>query len=158
MTASATLRRSVLALGALVLHAQVAAARPEYPGRIKDTLQLDCSPTCLMCHTTMEGGTDNFNKYGESIGIAIINSGPEGVYAPDGQAATKDFDGDGVFDRDEVIANTDPGSKEPVGICSDATYGCGAQVAPGGALPTTSWGLVAALGVAALLLRKLRRA
>lgn len=161
MTAPAKLRRFAgsLALSAFVLYAQAAAARPEYPLEIKDTLQLDCAPTCLMCHTTMDGGGDNLNNYGTQNGIGIVNGIPA-FYAVDGPASMRntDMDKEGVMDRDEIIANTDPGSIEPVGICSDAVYGCGAQVAPGRTAPTSAWGLVAALGVAALLLRQLRRA
>lgn len=148
---------AIVALG--TLQAQMAAARPEHPGEIQETLQLDCAPTCLLCHNTMEGGGDNLNEYGASVGIPIINGGIAGVYAPDGQSATADFDEDGKFDRDEIIANTTPNSKEDFGICSDAVYGCGAaQMAPGETPRTSAWGLVAALGVAALLLRQLRRA
>jgi len=144
----------------VLLQASVGAARPEFPGEMKDTMQLDCTPTCLLCHTVEEGGGENLNAYGTFVisqGITI-GGGPAAVYAEGGPAATNDFDMDGDFDRDEIIANSDPRTEEKVGVCSDAVYGCGAQVAPGSTPPASPWAAFAAFGVAAFLLRQLRRA
>lgn len=159
-----TLRRlaACLALVVVMLHAREGAASTEFPKEIRDTLQLDCTPTCLLCHLTLAGGPGNLNSYGEWAGAnRLIQMGPAAYYAEDSEPTMKllDLDKDGVTDRDEIIANTTPLSKEDFGICSDAIYGCGAaQMAPGETPRASAWGLVAALGVAALLLRQLRRA
>lgn len=145
---------------AVMLQARVGAASQNFPGEIRDTLQLECTPTCLLCHKSLEGGSENLNAYGEDAREnRLIQATPAGFYASDGYAATNDFDMDeaGKSDRDEIIDNTDPSSTEDLPICSEAIYGCGAaQMAPGGTPRTSVWALVAAFGVAALLLRQVR--
>lgn len=159
-----TFRRfaACFALVLVALCPREGAATEEFPAIVRDTLQLDCTPTCLLCHKSLDGGADNMNSYGVwAAGHKLIQLGPAGYYAEDSGPTMErlDFDKDGVTDRDEIIANTTPSSDENYGICSDAIYGCGAaQMAPGGTPRTSVWGLVAALGVAALLLRQLRRA
>lgn len=153
----------------VLLQASAGAARPEFPGEMKDTMQLDCTPACLLCHTVEEGGAENLNQYGlHTISQGItVGGGPKAVFAESGPAAvcaegadptSCDFDSDGTSDRDEIILNTDPRTEEKVAVCSDAVYGCGAQVAPGNTAPASPWAALAALGVAAFLLRQLRRA
>lgn len=46
-----------LAAGSLGVSSS-AAAFPSFPGYIQDIYGLTCAPTCLLCHTTMEGGRD----------------------------------------------------------------------------------------------------
>lgn len=150
----------VAVVSAVILHAREGAASPNYPQEIRDTLQLDCNPTCLLCHKSMEGGSDNLNAYGEDAKAnRIVMQTPAKFYAEDGYAATNNFDMDpmGKTDRDEIIANTDPSSTDDGAVCSEAIYGCGAaQMAPGGTPSTSIWALVAAFGVAAFLLRQVR--
>ncbi|HEU5073828.1 MAG TPA: hypothetical protein VFU02_06640 [Polyangiaceae bacterium] len=147
----------------LLLQAPPSAARPEYPEQMQGAMGLDCAPTCLLCHTVETGGADYINTYGNSLlkpNIGLGN-GIEHVFGENGTIAMGNIDADmdGMNDRDEIIANTDPRTTEDVGVCSDAVYGCGAaQMAPGKTPRTSAWGIVAALGVAALLLRQLRRA
>jgi len=150
-----------LALVAL-LAPRVGNALPEIPGEMKDVMQLDCTPTCLLCHTDEDGGEEDLNPYGrEMLKFRVtLDNGVATVWGPTGYAATSDFDHDGVMDRDEIIANTDPRTTDTAAICNDAVYGCFAQVAPGsrkGAPAASPWALVSALSVAALLLRLLRR-
>ncbi|HEY6723532.1 MAG TPA: hypothetical protein VI197_05845 [Polyangiaceae bacterium] len=144
----------------VMLQAHEGAASQNFPGEIRDTLQLDCTPTCLLCHKSLEGGSENLNAYGEDASKnRLVMQTPAVFFAADGYAATSNFDKDseGKTDRDEIIANTDPSSTADLPICSEAIYGCGAaQMAPGGTPRTSLWALVAACGVAAFLLRQLR--
>ena len=145
-----------------VFSASTAAARPEFPEEMREVMQLDCNPTCLLCHTTETGGTDALNGYGtmlredDRFGIHLPN-GIEKVFREGGPASMVNTDGDEFNDRQEIIDNTDPRTKDDVAICSDAIYGCGAaQIAPGTTPGTPAWGIVAALGLALLLLRQVR--
>lgn len=56
----AALFRQVLLLATVVaatlLYAPAAAASQNFPGEVRSTLQLDCTPTCLLCHVTETGG------------------------------------------------------------------------------------------------------
>lgn len=148
----------LVVLGVTVLHAPVATALPEIPGDMRELMGLECTPTCLLCHTEETGGADNMNDYGLFMAEKGVE-GPAGfqaMFGPDGIAFETDTDEDMVSDGDEIIANTDPRSTADTGICSDASYGCGAQVAPGGTPFVSGWGLLAALAVAAACLRQLR--
>src|SRR6187431_1651991 len=136
LLALSKLRHLALCLGVLtvsVLYAPVAAASPHVPGDIRDVLGLDCTPSCLLCHTVETGGAENMNGYGKSVTGVQGPGGVEYVFGvPDVTGFKSDYDKDLTSDADEIIANTDPRSPADTGICSDATYGCGAQVAPGG--------------------------
>jgi MYXO-CTERM domain-containing protein len=150
----------LVVLAVAVLHAPIAAAVETIPGNMRDVMGLECTPTCLLCHTRETGGADYLNEFGVEMGLQTVQApaGVKAVFGPEGTAYDSDFDKDGVSDAEEIIVNTDPRSTADTGICSDATYGCGAQVAPGGTPPFVSgWGLLAALGVAALLLRQRQR-
>jgi len=150
---------AILGLG--VFGAGTAAARTEFPEEMREAMQLDCNPTCLLCHTSETGGKAYLNGYGkmlqdEPFGIQGPN-GVERVFGDGGEASKVDTDGDKTNDRQEIINNTDPRTDEDVGVCSDAIYGCGAaQVAPGATPETSAWAVVAGLGVALLLLRQVR--
>jgi len=162
LLASTTLQRlaiCVALVAAVVLQARPGAARPDFPKEMREVMQLDCNPTCLLCHTVETGGKDSLNTYGDwTKGQGIhLGGGPSAVYGEEGDAATDDFDMDGTPDRTEIMLNTDPRTEDEVGVCSDAVYGCGAaQVAPGGTPRSSAWALVAALGLAAFLWRQVR--
>jgi len=148
--------------GLSVFSASTAVARTEFPEEMREVMQLDCNPTCLLCHTSETGGKENLNVYGtmlkedDMFGIHLPN-GVEKVFKEGGPASMIDYDGDMVNDRQEIINNTDPRTEDEVAICSDAIYGCGAaQIAPGATPGTSMWGVAAALGLALLLLRQLR--
>ena len=51
-------RRILAACGAAValFAAAPAQAYPEFPGVLQEELNLECLPSCLLCHTRSEGG------------------------------------------------------------------------------------------------------
>ena len=159
---AAVVRRLAPGLAAIavtVCYTRVGAALPEVPGDMKEVMQLDCTPSCLLCHTDEDGGKEDVNAYGETVAGVAAMDGVEKVFGESGEAVTKplDYDKDGKNDRDEIILNTDPRTLEDVSVCNDAVYGCGAaQMAPGSTPSTSAWALVAALGVVAFLLRQVR--
>ena len=137
-----------------------AGARPEYPAEVQEGIGLDCTPSCLLCHTILEGGLEYLNPYGGSLIAAIGRKGAAQAVLDSAQSHSDD---DGIPDLEEIYANTDPSTPNKPGegdpICSAAQYGCGARIAPlsGSALADKGWSLLAALGVAMLLFRQRRR-
>ena len=142
-----------------VLVAAPAAAYPTFPGAMQERLDLTCPPSCLLCHTRLEGGKDylkdgpeispvrgngvfvqNLRFVGQKLRTPISNDEVApfekllDAYATapcDGNAGTPpcDSDGDGVSDIAELKENKDPESLR--GTLDDCVlYGCGAHIAP----------------------------
>jgi hypothetical protein len=137
-----------------------ASASETIPQKIKDQLELDCAPACILCHTTPEGGLGTLK---EPFGVYMRNEAgifpdlPGKVEQALALAETHDADLDGVFDVAEIRANQDPGSPDNNPICLDANYGCGAQLAPQrnhGGSGGADWSFLAAACVGLLLLRR----
>ena len=147
------------AVAVTLCYTRVCAALPTVPEDMKEVMQLDCTPSCLLCHTDEDGGKEDVNLYGEKVAGVAAENGVEKVFGANGSIVTMNIDNDmdGMNDRDEIIQNRDPRTEEEVGVCNDAVYGCGAaQMAPGGMPRSSAWALVAALGVVAFLLRQVR--
>ena len=104
------MKRAVLVLALLL--SLPAAATSSFPGVIRDTLGLDASPTCTVCHTTPGGGSGTATKpFAESLGAAGLqafnNASLEAALA-ELEANGTDSDSDGVGDIDELRAGADP--------------------------------------------------
>jgi MYXO-CTERM domain-containing protein len=67
-----------------------------------------------------------------------------------------DSDGDGTLDVVELEANQDPDTPGADSLCIGPRYGCGARVAPEAPRSSDATAFLAALGVALVLLRRLR--
>jgi hypothetical protein len=60
LSMSAWLLGSTLAFGSLLVAAP-ANAEATFPKEIKDHLGLECEPTCLVCHSSLAGGTNSID-------------------------------------------------------------------------------------------------
>jgi MYXO-CTERM domain-containing protein len=66
-----TARRLALSLGlglGVFGTTNVASAWPEFPSYIQNILELNCAPTCLLCHTSPEGGKENIKQGSGALG------------------------------------------------------------------------------------------
>jgi hypothetical protein len=152
-----------------------AKAEPEFPGHVRDHLELACTPQCMLCHTTNTNpnagnvrGPGSFPSALKTALGADFDDEDTLTQALDALlAAPADSDGDLMDDISELKDNNSetaaPGTavhlaRDPnvsgVGeICaSEVGYGCGSRLARGPELPRSFESLmgVALLGVAAL--------
>jgi MYXO-CTERM domain-containing protein len=123
--------------------AEVASALPTFPGYLQNTLQMECAPTCLLCHTDPEGESDTVKVgvyvpgVGEGVfvqnliahgngAISAVRNPSEAEFAVALQSLRVDpcdstapgtppcdSDGDGKFDVDELVASQDPDNSRP---------------------------------------------
>ena len=134
MTTRAT-RVAVVVATLLMLMGSTAAASPTYPEKLKETLGMPCTPQCIVCHRTNEGGEGTVIT---PFGDAMLFEGNLGPKQPDAlpdalnavEAAGIDSDGDGVGDVEELRQGNDPNNPEQAVQCSGPEYGCGARLAP----------------------------
>jgi mono/diheme cytochrome c family protein len=149
---------------AAAVFARPAQASPNYPPIVRDSLGLSCTPQCIVCHDTNEGGFGTLNTFGlflqKKHGAIALNddsirkalAGLKTDMPPD------DADHDGVDDLTELAAGDLPGSPGDNGrglACSAVRYGCGARVAP--SLPQSQASLVALSAVLLFVAARLRR-
>lgn len=120
MTARASL--SVVAL----LLPLAAAATPNFPPYMRDSLQLSTSPDCQICHR----GTPKLETVTRPFGVALRERGlqPYSTFSLDTALAAMrqdavDSDGDGVLDVDELTDETNPNGDAPGP--PTPTFGCG---------------------------------
>lgn len=143
-----------LALGALLAPAP-ALAHPTFPGAMQEQFlpAMECPPSCLLCHTRIEGGVDFVKDSPTSFVQNLIYVGQKAepqiflnsdnvdqfkkllvLYgtAPCSEmpgALPCDSDGDGTSDFAELSKNEDPERVgKPLPDC--VKYGCGAHIAP----------------------------
>lgn len=108
-----------------------ALASDVFPGAVRDTLEMPCLPSCLLCHTVnpgMSGLTDQPFTLAMTGNAGLPNPG-ETAWVERGLAAlgATDSDEDGMSDLDELKAGRDPNVKGAGDICApDVHYGCGA--------------------------------
>jgi hypothetical protein len=182
MRRSSRLVRGVVAGLALVVLPVPAAAKPEFPGIVQETLALDCAPPCTICHSSAapEGiNADqpfvvNLQTWLSTLGDRLfdeatlptllelnrdevcLNMSDAGCVA-DGGTCTRpcDANANGKSDIDDLIAAIDPnpGAKE----LACPKYGCGARIAPERPRrPVDGAASLVALGAACLLVRRFR--
>lgn len=135
-------------VGALVLSAGSALARPEVPGQLQAAANMRCVPLCTMCHLTNPGQAGNFTK---PLGVAMVAPVTAQVDikpAYEAWAAAHP-------DLAKLVQNgQEPGSGEDV--CGP-TYGCAVRMEKEAAAPRDFTGplwVVGAMVVGGLLRRR----
>lgn len=177
---------TALVVGGLLLSiSSPALALPEAPGVIIEELGdlgLDCTPTCTLCHTSLSADSQNavrpiavnliafrtpgpisvpFTAENLPIYLEALRTQPcakaEDVACANGMPCKVcDGDGDGVGDIAELIDDSDPNLPDAKLACPQ--YGCGAHIAPERPRrPLDGTTVLAALGAAAVLVRRIRR-
>jgi MYXO-CTERM domain-containing protein len=110
----------VCALWAMPLRA---SASPNFPAVLSDELSLGCEPSCLLCHTKLEGGFATANT---PFGVSVRKAGL--LCCEDSQitdvlamlsAQRTDSDEDGQPDVDELAALSDPNAAEDELACTE---------------------------------------
>lgn len=153
---------SALVFAASLFAAGQAAASPDFPDVIAQTLGTSNVPPCTICHATLSGGAGTvvkpFGQYMQQRGLTAANddSLKKALQAMIGEK--HDTDGDGTTDEDALKAGKDPNgagssSVEPI------AYGCGGRIAPRTTSPGDAWAAIgsAALGLAVLRMRRRAR-
>ncbi len=142
--AKALLRASAAAAAfSPLLLSGVALASPEYPDIVRDTLDMGCTPQCLICHTDNLGGSGTAKRpfvetLATKVSPPVAGNDNEGLAAGLRQLADaeamgngEDSDGDGVKDIAELLDLRDPSVPGEGEMCQlDVRYGCGARVEP----------------------------
>ncbi len=153
-----TLAAALLASVVLLMPA-ASQASPEFPETIQLYLGMECAPTCLLCHRTLEGGLGTVDKpFGRAmVGAFLTADAPETVGpAIETLDVTNmtDSDEDGVGDIQELIQSRDP-NVAGEGVLCGPQYGCGAHIAK--RKPLDGGALGVGLAVAGWLLLRSRR-
>ncbi len=145
----------------LSMAARTVAAREEFPPVLKDKLGMDCSPSCLPCHTEVPGLRANLREDGLAFvllqnrvkTVASLEAALDEMLKPGGKIAPPgDSDGDVTPDLIELAAGENPYGGADLCLLK---YGCGASIAP--KAPTRLGAFAFALAFTAALLRRRRR-
>jgi hypothetical protein len=140
---------AALVLG-LLLAPVPALAYPTFPGAMQEQLGIECPPSCLLCHTRIEGGkgfvkgepsfVDNLRAVGRDIKLPVLSDDAEQFkkllerYAVEpclGPGTPPcSSDGDATSDIEELKANRDPDRAGDAQLAECVLYGCGAHIAP----------------------------
>jgi hypothetical protein len=138
------------------------AASPGYPYVIQDQFALACPPTCLICHTQMEGGPATANT---KLGIALRRTYKaaccdEAAFAEilrQLEADESDVDADGISDIAELQMSSDPNradNAEALACAPERKSNDGCAAAARGGYAGASW--IWALSLLLFVLRRSR--
>lgn len=123
---------------AIGLFPRAAWASPTYPPVVRDTVGMTCTPQCIVCHDTNEGGRGKINAFADLLvmyGAYALNddSVRNALREVQKLQPPPDTDGDGIDDLTELKIGDLPAIAGHDGqglACSNVKYGCGASVAP----------------------------
>lgn len=147
--------------------ASSAAASPSYSAVVQRTFELDCAPSCLLCHTDKTGGFATANtKLGvrlrreydaECCDDKLLTSILDELARTD-----TDSDGDGTSDADELRSFRDPNavdsSEQPTELSCQPTEASGCATLVQAGAPRALWSGFGLLLLSSWCVRRYRRA
>ncbi len=107
----------------------LAWASPSFPAVVAEELAMPCTPSCILCHETVAGGTgtatQDFAGTCMSAGMMVADDASMAAALAQIEADGTDTDGDGTPDIEELRLgmNPNPGGED---FCATAQpqYGC----------------------------------
>jgi hypothetical protein len=99
---------------ALLLTFGLAHALSTYPGEVSSHLEMECAPTCQLCHDNPAGGSGTATlpfavaMQADGLAIAVPDSVAVALDALQARGAAADSDGDGTNDVDQLIIGENP--------------------------------------------------
>jgi hypothetical protein len=146
-------------------------AKPEYPGYVRDHLQMACTPRCTLCHEVEVPTRSPEGKQPFFGGIGAIGEDRDTLIVRLDSFGDTDSDNDGMSDINELKDNNtgtagpgivqhlarDPNVSGPGDICaSNVNYGCGSQMAKSPSFPggLDALAIGALFGAALLFVRR----
>jgi hypothetical protein len=118
-----------------LLVAAPARASSIYPSDVQSALDMDCAPTCMLCHATNSGGGGTVTQ---AFGQAAMDAGLTGgansellaQVLTDLETSGSDVDGDGTTDIEALAAGLNPNGGDAFCAADGGeaaptpTYGC----------------------------------
>jgi uncharacterized protein (TIGR03382 family) len=126
-----------------------AGAEEEFPGALTDAADMECVPTCLMCHTVNPGTASSWARkpLGIALGAPITAAKQSGADAVEAfNTAWASYAAANAENVALIKRGIEPGAMQDV--CGPK-YGCGATFAPSRGVSGSSATIVAALSLAA---------
>lgn len=118
---------SVAAVVVALSFASRASASDELPGEVRQAIAgMECTPQCVICHETNEGGSRTATKPFAEVGAALLSSDVANFKTA---LETSDVNEDAVLDVQRLKQGLNPNTSDDFSICVP-TYGCGVRLAP----------------------------
>jgi hypothetical protein len=158
-------RFAILTLASGLFTTGTVWASPDFPDVVQGTLNMACTPQCIICHTDNLGGATTAKRpFGvtlqtsSAVSPTVVHSDVErlsdallDLRSQEAAGEGQDSDGDGVKDIAELTDPEQPRDPSVPGagdMCElDVKYGCGARVEPHAPL---NWTGALAAGLCAL--------
>ncbi len=113
----------------MILLLSLAWASPTFPAVVAEELAMPCTPSCILCHETVAGGTgtatQDFALTCMSAGMRVADDASMADALATIEAEGTDTDGDGTPDIEELVLgmNPNPGGEDFCAV-PQPQYGC----------------------------------